>query len=177
MTHVQPVIFVDLDGVVADFAGHLAAHGLHDAQGRPRWDDLTHEWWAGIPVLPGAADFFARVAARAETRFLSAPSLSPSCLSGKAEWVLKFLPHEGKRAMKRLIIASGENKQLLAAPGRILIDDRRRNIDEWVEAGGIGIHFTGDFAAAERALEEALKALGIAPPRAPRSSQPPRPPQ
>lgn len=151
-----PVIFIDVDGVMADFNRHLEDHHMIDAQGRPRWDDLTHDWWASIPAIPGAAAFFARMTQLAETRFLSAPTLSPACFSGKAAWVMSFLPHEGKRAIKRLIIASGVDKAVLAAPGRILIDDRAVNIDEWVAAGGIGILFTGDFAATEAAVLKAL---------------------
>ena len=30
----------------------------------------------------------------------------------------------------------------MASPNAILIDDRKDNIEQWIEAGGIGIHHT-----------------------------------
>lgn len=152
------IIYIDMDGVMADFAGHLQATGMQGADGRPRWNDMSRAWWASIPPIPGAFIFYSHLAARAEVRFLTAPVLSSDCFSGKADWVQRFLPAEGKYALKRLMIVSSKDKQQLAAPGRILIDDRQINIDEWTAAGGIGILFTGDFDAVNRALEPYLRA-------------------
>ncbi|MBU6475099.1 MAG: hypothetical protein KGQ70_03960, partial [Alphaproteobacteria bacterium] len=49
----------------------------------------------------------------------------------------------------------------------ILIDDSEKNIKEWEEAGGIGIHHKGDFA---ETLEELRKAIA----NIPATSQKPR---
>jgi hypothetical protein len=41
---------------------------------------------------------------------------------------------------KRVLIANGHTaKASVAGPGKILIDDKNENIDEWEAAGGIGI--------------------------------------
>lgn len=154
-------VFFDIDGVLGDFDPHLDAHGLRGADGNPRWNEVNAAWWQTMPFMAGAQDFFMRVAAKLETRFLTAPSLSVDCFTGKSTWVQTFLPHEGKAAIKRLIIAPSSDKAYLAGPTRILIDDRKKNIDEWVAAGGIGIHFTGDFAAVERALQTAVPGLKL----------------
>ena len=154
-------VFFDIDGVLGDFDHHLDAHALRGADGNPRWNEVSAAWWQTMPFMPGAQDFFMRVAAKLETRFLTAPTLSTDCFTGKATWVQTFLPHEGKGAIKRLIIAPSSDKAYLAGPTRILIDDRKKNIDEWVAAGGIGIHFTGDFAAVERALQTAVPGLKL----------------
>ncbi len=149
-------VFFDIDGVLGDFDRHLDAHGLRGDTGHPRWKELSLAWWCSMPPITGARDFFVRVAAAVPTRFLTAPTLSADCFTGKATWVQSFLPHEGKGALQRLIIASGEDKAYLAGPQRILIDDRQKNIDQWVAAGGIGILFTGDFAAVEQQLTAVL---------------------
>lgn len=157
----QFVVFFDIDGVLGDFDRHLDAHGLRAPDGNPRWDALALSWWQTMPHVAGAQDFFMRVAAKLPTRFLTAPTLSADCFAGKAAWAQTFLPHEGKGALKRLMIAAGPDKAYLAGPTRILIDDREKNIREWVAAGGIGIHFTGDFAAVERALCAAVEGLRL----------------
>ncbi len=155
------IVFFDIDGVVGDFSAHLDAHGLRGQDGHPRWNDIPLSWWLSMPPIAGAQDFFVRVAAKLPARFLTAPSLSTDCFTGKAAWVQTFLPHEGKGALKRLIIAHAGDKAFMASPTRILIDDREKNIREWVAAGGIGIHFTGDFAAVERALCTAVPGLKL----------------
>ena len=155
----QFVVFFDIDGVVGDFDSHLDRHDLRDANGQARWNALSLAWWQTMPPIAGAQDFFMRVAAKLPARFLTAPTLSTDCFTGKAAWVQTFLPHEGKGALKRLLIAPSSDKAYLAGPTRILIDDRTKNIEEWLAAGGIGIHFTGDWAAVERALKIAIPDL------------------
>lgn len=139
-------VFFDLDGVLADFDGHLDAHGYRAADGNAQWDKLDVSWWASMPACVGAKDFFTKVSARAQTRFLTAPTKSVDCFAGKAQWVTTFLPEMGPMALMRLIIAPSFDKAFIAGPNRILIDDRQKNIDEWVAAGGIGILHSGDFA-------------------------------
>lgn len=159
----KPVVFFDIDGVLGDFDSHLDAHGFRGPDGQTLWDKLTLDWWTGMPAIAGAADFFMAVTQHAETRFLTAPVLSAECFYGKAQWVQSLLPDEGKYALKRLIIASSKDKQYLAGPNRILIDDRQKNIDEWVAAGGIGILYNGDFAAVAAELKKYLPDLGQKP--------------
>lgn len=154
-------VFFDIDGVLGDFDRHLDVHGLRGADGNPRWNELTLEWWRSMPAVDGAQDFFARVAATVPARFLTAPTLSADCFAGKAEWVQKFLPHEGKGALKRLIIAPSTDKAYLAARTRILIDDRQKNIDEWEKAGGVGIHFAGNWDEVEAKLLKALRGVTL----------------
>ena len=149
-------IFIDLDGVVADFDAHIEATGKRDAQGRNKWNELDYDWWAKMPPAPGAREFFNEAKKLGEVRFLTAPVLSEDCFAGKAAWVRKFVPEEGKSALKRLIMASSKDKYYLAGPDRILIDDRLENVEAWIKAGGIGIHHTGDFSVTMKLLREAI---------------------
>lgn len=154
-------VFFDLDGVLADFAGHARAHGKFDAQGQTLWDKIDYQWWTTMPACKGAKEFYDDVKAMelGKVKFLTAASKSRSSFAGKADWVQTFAPERGKNAMLDIIIASAYDKELLAGPRRILIDDRQKNIDAWVAAGGIGILHTGDFAVTREKLQAVIAEL------------------
>jgi hypothetical protein len=156
-------IFIDLDGVLADFDAHARAHGKYTSDGRTKWDELDYQWWSTMPVYPGAKAFYDAALKLGEVRFLSAPAANEGCFSGKAHWVQGFLPEHGKFAMKELIICAARDKHYLAGANRILIDDRQNNIKDWVDAGGIGIHHNGDFMATLQKLQDVLKTIAAAP--------------
>lgn len=153
-------IFVDLDGVLADFEAHLHACGKVKEDGSPQWDALDHEWWAGIPVFHGAKKFYHDLKELGLVKFLSAPVPGVDSFSGKAHWIANaFLPQRGRFALLDLILCSGKDKQYLAGPSRVLVDDRIKNINEWVAAGGIGVHHKGDFAQTLQAVREAVAGI------------------
>lgn len=62
------------------------------------------------------------------------PVFAASASVGKQMWCQQRLP----RPLSVILI---ERKYLLAAPNRVLIDDTDRIINEWRQAGGIGILF------------------------------------
>ena len=153
-------IFLDLDGVIADFAQHAAAQGKRKSNGWLNYPELDQEWWTTIPAYKGAKKFYRELCRRGPVKFLTAtpPASGFPSYSGKAAWVMKFCGG-GTKGLKDLIISPRADKCLLAGPGRILIDDKAENIAEWNRAGGIGIHHTGDFADTLRRLDEALSVL------------------
>lgn len=157
-------IFIDMDGVLSDFDAHAKAHDKFDATGKPKWDLLDQNWWKTMPVFAGALEFYNDMRKLGATRILTAPVPVVDSFAGKAEWTLNFRPESGRFALLDLCIVRASDKNLMAAPGRILIDDREKNIKEWVEAGGIGILHKGDFADTKKRVEEAIAALGITAP-------------
>lgn len=152
-------IFLDLDGVMADFDRHAHEQGKYDSKNKLKWDELDYQWWSTMPAFEGARGFYDAVKKLGTVRFLTAPVLTEGCFSGKAAWVQKFLPERGKSAMKDLIICAGIDKKLLARPHHILVDDREANIKDWVAAGGIGILHEGDFTVTLQKLEDAIANL------------------
>jgi 5'-nucleotidase len=158
----QPHIFLDLDGVMADFDAHAAAQGKYGADGYVNWDKLDYNWWITMPPCDGAKAFYDAVKELATVKFLTAPSLDETSFSGKAAWVQKFVPERGKFILKDLIICPGSGKNYLAKPNHILIDDREKNVQEWIAAGGIGIHHKGDFKETMKALQAAIEKLSAA---------------
>jgi hypothetical protein len=149
-------IFIDLDGVIADFDAHARTQGKYDAAGKVKWDELDYQWWATMPIFPGAKDFYDAALKLGEVRFLTAPIVSEECFSGKARWIQNFVPERGKFILRDLILCAGADKGYLAGANRILVDDRQDNVKDWVDAGGIGIHHNGDF-------RETMKKLPVLP--------------
>lgn len=152
-------IFVDMDGVLSDFDTHGHAHGKYDAKGQPKWNELDFNWWATMPAFDGMKEFYADLKTIGNVRMLTSPTLSSECYRGKAEWVEK---QWGKWGLQDLIICRAGDKQFFARPNHILVDDRQKNIDEWVAAGGIGILHKGDYADTMARVQTACDAYTAA---------------
>ena len=152
---VQFEIFSDMDGVLTDFDTHAKKHDKFNEKGQPKWEELDFQWWRTMPAYDGAKEFFGELKKRGRTRFLSAPIMNAGCFRGKAEWVKEFL--RNRFGLLNLVIARAEDKNLLARPHHILVDDRQKDIDAWVAAGGIGILHKGDYADTLRRIDEAME--------------------
>jgi 5'(3')-deoxyribonucleotidase len=72
----------------------------------------------------------------------------PTAAKDKQVWILENV--EDGHSFKFKIGPHAKDKQNHAKPGDILIDDQKRNIEQWITAGGIGIHHT----SAESSLSE-----------------------
>ena len=151
-------IFVDIDGVLADFVG--AALQLHKAKNpwetNPKnlgkydiakllamtpkefWAPTdSHDFWANLrPYQEGRAllDFLELNFPGDKIYLATSPTMSPYCSSGKHEWVARNLP----RYTRRLFI--GAAKEAFAqVPGALLIDDADVNVKKFVGEGGRAI--------------------------------------
>lgn len=150
--------FLDMDGVLSDFNGGVAKvhnrpdpylnptnHGIYDTEkiwgmSSTQFYKPTNsvEFWAGLGKMPEADNIVALVTQRfgeGNIAILSAPSPFIGCAGAKRMWVRKHYP----QLEKRLILATAGTKHFIAAPSKVLIDDRDSNVAEWVVAGGIGI--------------------------------------
>jgi hypothetical protein len=155
-------IFLDLDGVIADFDSHAKAHNK-PTTGKIDHDSFDFTWWATMPAFTGAVEFYDQCAKRGSVKFLTGPKLNSDCFGGKAEWIQSFHPGRGKWLLRDMIVCNSKDKGLLAGPKRVLIDDREENVRDWRIAGGIGIHHKGDFAKTLAALDRAMRAIAPKP--------------
>jgi len=145
-------IFLDMDGVIVDFD-----QGIRDKYNAQWW--YPTEWaipyrefgtnfedfWRGLnnftfwATLPWTRDG-KRILALLEPY---KPTILSACMlpfgtAGKTLWLETNYPAVVKD--KRVLLANGHSaKAAVAGPGKILIDDKNENIDEWEAAGGIGI--------------------------------------
>ncbi len=153
-------IFLDMDGVISDFVtASLTLHGWNGStEDLPPGDrDMarvvgvtrSHFWslidaqgadfWATLPPFPWFADLVGLVREFAPMTILTSPSLSPSCLEGKVRWLYTHFPKVNGRCFSDFLI--GNQKYLLAAPGRVLLDDTESHVNAFREAGGNAILF------------------------------------
>jgi hypothetical protein len=151
-------IFLDLDGVLADWA--TAAIRLHDRDpetvlgawppgvyelatvlgisGNALWrpiDAAGAAFWAELEPLPWMLELFEACQRLAPTTILTAPSKHPSTPGGKTAWLQR---HFGSSFRGYLI---GPDKAACARRGAVLIDDRDEGCKAFEAAGGHAVVF------------------------------------
>ena len=156
-----PEIYCDLDEVLADFLrGADAAVGgdFIKLPSDERWNKLnqTKGFWVNLNWKPNAKrlhDFIIKYDAHVLSAFTRS---DPTAKVGKMKWVKKNTGF--KRANIHLVLRS--QKQAYAKTKEekpnVLIDDYVKNIREWENKGGIGIHHTN----VSKTINE-LKRLGF----------------
>lgn len=183
-------VWLDLDGVLVDFLGglHRALDIPYDINHYPyekgKWNMLTDikelddvpvtfeqcndactknfwenlEWMHdGHDVLRTVMRYFAPI----DICLLTTCMPNPESVSGKLEWIRRNLPCFYNSA---IILDVDASKVLYARPDALLIDDRNKNINEFIAAGSQGLlvprpwnraHFYADktFEVVEKFLE------------------------
>lgn len=141
------MIYLDMDGVIADFdKKYIELHGItpREAEKHKKFDHLFTEFiqkkgFQTLDLMPGAIDglTFLRKHLTVPTQILSSTANEArydEISKQKKIWLethgITFTPNfvPGKR-----------HKYKFAAPDHIIIDDTESVIDQWKEAGGIGI--------------------------------------
>lgn len=136
-------IYLDLDGVIADFEGrYLEVFGhLHNSVSDDKmWENINSypDFWSGIKPLPHAKEFYDTLLLYDDVIILTACPKSDykNVALHKKEWVKKHICPD----VMVLPVMGGKNKALfMHREGDILIDDFGRNIKEWIKLGGVGI--------------------------------------
>ena len=154
-------IYLDLDGVIADFDKRfkeLAGMGpqeYEDSFGTEKfWDFIDNKhgvkFWTGIKWMPEGQKLYNFIK-QFDHKLLSAPSRNDASKIGKKIWAKKNTPGT------QLILAAAVNKQNYADKSNILIDDREKNIQQWKDAGGIGILFK----STDQVIDELKKIMNL----------------
>lgn len=135
---ILPIVFIDMDGVLANFYKSPMFEKEDKIKNNPprMYDQYFFET---LPVIDGALSQVRRLLQSElyEIQILTKPiRYTHYSYSEKAAWVWKWFPELGEK------LTLTQNKTLLAAPGRILIDD---SLDQWgknwEKANGTFIHF------------------------------------
>lgn len=150
---------LDLDDVLVDFIG--SAHRFHnmpfdldnypytrgmweilddeEVLGMPRsewWDALDHNFWECLPWTEDGKEILSLVEeafGKENVTLLTASPIHPDAHSGKYAWILR----EMNDYRKNYLI--GAVKYRCAMPDAVLIDDREKNVEEFIAAGGQAI--------------------------------------
>jgi len=172
----MPKIYVDMDGVLADFFSEYAKlAGITSGNWRdipPAKTDPTlqkmvgTDFFARLPKFR-TADALINLVTRAKG--FDAYRICSSPLRGdhensehqKRQWISKHL----RPAPREIIITSNKAKYAVQSDGtpNVLIDDLRKNINAWEAAGGIGIKYQADedsLSVVAKGLSHALDVIG-----------------
>jgi len=150
-------VFLDLDGVMADFK-----RGVKEILKLPA-DAPSSEIFKALGQ--NSAEFFSKLPKTKDADrlwvFLKGNDLQiltgvprtdrEKAVKEKIQWVRKNLSKNVK-----VITSSSKGKRKFSGPNHILIDDRKDNIQDWITAGGIGILHT----STAKTIKE-LKKLGF----------------
>ncbi len=137
----RPQVFLDCDGVLADFdkAGDILfgmsprdAERIHGS--KQFWHRLEHEldFYGTLPLMPDALDLYEGV------RHLN-PIILTGCPRGtwaqgqKVAWAARHFPGVP------IITCRSADKRVHAKPGDVLIDDWPQHRHRWIEMGGVFI--------------------------------------
>ena len=143
-------IFVDLDGVVADFAkGFDVLYGMplesvsEERLKRYKKRFAADRFFRYLPVYEGAYSFIQKLQEIAEVEILTSVGYDQTDLNAadKLAWVREFLPQD----IKFNYVPKSKHKARYAQYG-VLIDDRIKSVAPYREAEGVAIHHVpGDF--------------------------------
>jgi hypothetical protein len=155
---VNPTIFLDVDGVLADFMGAacrlhhrdpLEAYeawplGVYDVldvwgiSGSAFWDPIHRagaDFWANLDLLPDAMRLYEGLRERGHVVLLTSPSRDASSLAGKCLWMQR---HFGASFRDYLV---GPAKRYVARAGAFLVDDFHEHTDAFTAHCGHGVLF------------------------------------
>ena len=140
----RPQLFLDCDGVLADFNGGVHnIFGMGSRETRETFGNTVFwrtlraqpDFYGNLALLPDAMDLFRAV-----------EHLHPIILTGcpvggwaepqKQAWAARYFPET------RMITDLAREKSAYAKPGDILVDDYQKYRDLWEKAGGVFIHHT-----------------------------------
>lgn len=161
-------IFVDMDGVLADFekgTEHIIGEKLvqkrylTDPKYRAAmWKAVNKytkeggEFWFDLDPLPDALQLWNYVKDHDSEILTATGDRHDLVRKQKIKWISKYLGS----GIKVTTTKSGADKYKYAKENYILIDDQPKSIDPWIAAGGIGILHT----STAKTIKE-LKKLGL----------------
>ncbi len=138
----MPKLFLDCDGVLADFdagsralLGGMTPHQFEERHGkREFWRRLANapDFYNTLPLMADAQDLFDAVAHLRPTILTGLP-LGTWAAPQKVAWAERHFPGTP------IITCMARDKVRYMAEGDVLVDDRADHRGKWEEAGGIFI--------------------------------------
>lgn len=151
----QKRLLWDLDGVLADWTAGVAilfGRDVADLRSADDTGDLAtalglasksaiwarinragQDWWANLPPYTDALDMWKRLKpSDVEMGVLTTSGETTGCIEGKRAWIRRHLGSQTRWAI-------ATTKHWCAHPFTMLVDDRARVLDPFMEAGGQGV--------------------------------------
>lgn len=146
-TEKMSTIYCDMDGVLADMmkgARGLLGHEYDDKsydkkETRKKLNDQK-DFWEKLPLMPGAMQLW-KFINKYNAHILTAyPTWDVNGKKGKLDWARKHLTNITDEKFHAVLRANKRDYAKTGNRPNILIDDYIKNIIEFDNAGGIGIH-------------------------------------
>ena len=141
-----PAIYCDMDEVLCAFlkgANKAIGGDFPSMDKNKRWKLIgqTKDFWANLDWMPGGKLLYQFIE-KYDPYVLSAYSgRDPTSKNGKMKWLAKNT--NWKKGRINLVMRSQKQKYATSnGKPNILIDDYIKNINEWENKGGIGVHHT-----------------------------------
>ena len=156
------MVYLDLDGVLADFdarVNDIFGKSPSQVPSKELWQGIAHfdktvePFFENLPMMDDAHDLIRFV----DTHFkkwaiLTASGYTPKNVAEqKRKWVAKTI----HPSINVIVVRKSEEKANYATSNSILVDDRMKSIQPWRNAGGIGILHT----SASDSIEQLTKHL------------------
>ena len=139
-------IFCDMDGVLVDLLGSIKRHLGTTKLNQGVLDDFFNsdagkstEFWANCDRESGSKQLWKFIKLHNPQILSACPSVcnkDKKVIKGKTLWCQNNL----KIPKSQVNIVQRREKQNFAGKDIILIDDHKKNIREWENAGGTGVH-------------------------------------
>lgn len=138
----KPIIYCDLDGVLADFAKQVRTVFGPDKKTEDvlPFSNFPSDWFANLPKMADA-DVLVKHLRKYGYEILTGIPCKKSMPNAEADKIQWMKKHYGLSADKIHAVFTSLKKKFAVKNGirNILIDDTQANIDAWNTAGGIGI--------------------------------------
>ena len=146
-------IYVDMDGVIADFmtaAKKATGMTFTQSDSDKHWDVIkkTPKFWSDMPWMPGGKQLWGFIKSH-NPSILSASvknNMDPNCKPGKLRWISGNLKLNNSARINLVNRVQKQDYTMIGNSGKreqaVLIDDYPKNIKEWTAKGGIGILHT-----------------------------------
>lgn len=156
-------LYLDKDGVLADFHGTLTARGIglgisYYLKPESTWTPEQHEeqrqiravmdepgFWLSLPTCPGAEVLWNFATKFSHSVLTALPRVCADPARIEREKRLWIPEKFGWIPSERIIVCQRPEKAALAGPGHVLVDDMPVNCEEWRAAGGTAILHTDAF--------------------------------
>ena len=141
-------VYLDMDGVLADFFGAWSRMSgvnhykdINNVEAKLQLIREHPSFWVDLPPLPNAFKLIQTVRQLYGEYYICSKPLEgdPRSNPGKQAWIRQHLSSMPPAGV--VLTASKAEYATNAGVPNILVDDYGVNINQWQQAGGIGIHY------------------------------------
>lgn len=141
----MPRLFVDMDGVMADFDRHyhrtfgvaIPKRSVFDKDGHNvDWSAIQRHgsFYRGIPPMQDFRELWEFIKPHKPVVITGVPNSVPEASDNKVDWV-----QENCHPMPSVICCASKNKWHYAEPGDTIVDDWEKYKSDWEKVGGIWV--------------------------------------